>query len=113
MYDRDSCPHPQYLIRVNCDYRIILVYLHGTPLPHVDGHRHTVHGQPRPHAADRPSTRPGEPSFGGGWSAGCELRAVFYFISSFIFAVGGLGFVFCVLVAGRSECHFILFYYYY
>ena len=37
-------------------------------------------------------------------SAGAELRAVFYFISNFyflfVFAVGGLGFEFCVFVAG-------------
>ena len=41
---------------------------------------------------------------GGGWSAGPELQAAFYFISSFpfllAFDVGGLGFEFCVFVAG-------------
>ena len=41
---------------------------------------------------------------GGGWSAGAELRAAFYFISSFpfllAFDVGGLGYEFCVFVAG-------------
>ena len=36
-----------------------------------------------------------------GWSAGAELQAVFYFISSFYsaLAVGGLGFEFCLFVA--------------
>ena len=52
-----------------------------------------------------------------GWSADAEFRAVFYFISSFpfllAFAVGGLGFEFCVFVAGwrhvlRSEWPFII-----
>ena len=54
---------------------------------------------------------------GGGWSAGAEFRAVFYFISSFplllVFVVGGLGFEFRVFVAGwrhalGSEWPFII-----
>ena len=56
---------------------------------------------------------------GGGWSAGAEFQAVFYFIlfSSFplllAFVVGGLGFKFFVFVAGwrhalRSEWPFII-----
>ena len=49
---------------------------------------------------------------GGGWSAGAEFRAVFYLFSSFplllALDVGGLGYEFCVFVAGwrhalRSE----------
>ena len=56
---------------------------------------------------DLPSTRLGEPSPvpGGGWSAGAELRALFYFLEVFLSflhlmlqPVGGLGFAFCVFV---------------
>ena len=49
-----------------------------------------------------------------GWSAGAEFRAVFYCIFLLLaFDIGGLGFEFCVFVAGwrhalRSEWPFII-----
>ena len=91
----------------------------GHPRPigrpgHRPGHRHA---QPRPHTADRPPTRLGEPSTAPGRVEGggqpvlsfeqcCILFSSFPLLLAFV--VGGLGFEFCVFVAGwrhalRSE----------
>ena len=79
-------------------------------------------GQPRPHAADRPPTRLGEPSTApgrveGGGQPVLSFEQCFilfcHFPLVFAFVVGGLGFEFCVFVAGwrhalRSEWPFII-----
>ena len=75
-----------------------------------------------PHAADRPPTRLGEPSTApgrveGGGQPVLSFEQCFILFSSFpllfAFVVGGLGFEFCVFVAGwrnalRSEWPFII-----
>ena len=68
-----------------------------------------------------PGTKQLKNIIGGGWSAGAEFRAVFYFIFLFSFAFcvrcWGPRFEFCVFVAGwrhalRSEWPFIIIIYY-
>ena len=76
----------------------------------------------RPHAADRPATRLGEPSTApgrveGGGQPVLSFEQCFILFCSFplpfAFVVGGLGFEFCVFVAGwrhalRSKWPFII-----
>ena len=80
----------------------------------------SCHCDARPHATDRPSTRLGEPSTvpgrveGGDQPVLVSSSVLFYFLVFLCFSVvGGLGFEFCLFVAGwkhalRSEWPFII-----